>query len=107
MHGPTNAKIVQLISIYGSNQDLLITGQEADNRLSSGKMFTECFTAMYTAYLPATGQTRATPNILYYIRHRSQTPCTSGLIAVVILFNRIILSLSNQLPREIRAAVCV
>lgn len=72
----------------GSNQDLPITGQKIENRIRSGTMFTECFKTMKAIYLKATGQTRATPNIQCYIRHKVQAPCTSGLIAVVILFNR-------------------
>jgi len=72
----------------GSNQDLPITGQETDSGIRSGTIFTECYKTMYTAYLAATGQTRATPSILCDIRHKAQTPCTSGLIAVVILLNR-------------------
>jgi hypothetical protein len=71
----------------GSNQDLPITWQETDNGILSGTVFTECFKTMYTAYFLANGQTRVTPNILCDIRHKAQTLCTSGLIAVVILFN--------------------
>ena len=94
-----------MISIFGIEQGS--SYYWARNRTSSGTIFTECFKTMYTAYLPATEQTTATPNIVCYIRHNVKTPCKSGLIEIVILFNRIILSVSKQLPREITAAVCV